>query len=110
MQLKGLNLLDPSAARLITKLLNKDPAERWTAEKCLSSNFFQLKEDTTKANADAGAPAGASDRLPARAPGRWPQPRARAAPCGETRRRRARRARARRARSRAGAQRRWCGS
>ncbi len=50
MELKGLNLLDPSAARLITKLLNKDPAERWTAEKCLSSNFFQLKEDTTKAN------------------------------------------------------------
>merc|ERR1719183_714180 len=51
MELEGLNLLEPSAARVITKLLNKDPAERWTAEKCLSSNFFQLKEDTTQAKA-----------------------------------------------------------
>ena len=55
MQLKGLNLLDPGAARLITKLLHKDPAERWSADKCLSSNFFQLKEDTTSAKADSGA-------------------------------------------------------
>jgi serine/threonine protein kinase len=46
--------LDRSVARLIKKLLVKDPAERWTAAKCLASNFFQLKEDTTQAEASSG--------------------------------------------------------
>ncbi|KAK3239489.1 hypothetical protein CYMTET_50581 [Cymbomonas tetramitiformis] len=47
--LKGLAVCEAGAARLIRyKLLVKEPSERWSAEKVLSSSFFKRMDDTTK--------------------------------------------------------------
>ncbi|KAK3252547.1 hypothetical protein CYMTET_38160 [Cymbomonas tetramitiformis] len=49
MQLKGLQNMEAGAARLIRdKLLVKDPAERWSVDKVLHSNFFKTMDDTTR--------------------------------------------------------------
>jgi serine/threonine protein kinase len=48
MQLKRLQNVEPNAARLISKLLVKDPTERWSASKALNSQFFMHRDDTTK--------------------------------------------------------------
>ena len=48
LELKGLNSLDNDAARLIRKLMVKDPHERWTSLKCLNSSFFRSMEDTAR--------------------------------------------------------------
>jgi len=55
MQLKGLRNVEPNAARLISKLLVKDPAERWSANKALNSQFFRHRDDTTKMAGSAAA-------------------------------------------------------
>ena len=48
LELKGLGSLDPNVARLITKLLHKDPRERLTVQKCLQGSFFKSMDDTTR--------------------------------------------------------------
>ena len=53
LELKGLKSLDPNVARMITKLLVKDPAERLTAHKVLTSSFFKIMDDTTHRAASA---------------------------------------------------------
>jgi serine/threonine protein kinase len=55
MQLKGLQNVEPNAARLISKLLMKYPAERWSANKALNSQFFLHRDDTTKMAGSAAA-------------------------------------------------------
>ena len=48
LDLKRMGLLDPNVSRLITKLLVKNPEERWTASKCMHSSFFKARDDTTR--------------------------------------------------------------
>jgi serine/threonine protein kinase len=40
MPMQGVHNIEPGAARLISKLLVKDPTERWSAHKALHSQFF----------------------------------------------------------------------
>ena len=55
LELKKIGSLDSNVLRLITKLLVKDPDERWTAYKCLNSTFFKSMDDTTRmANSSQG--------------------------------------------------------
>mmetsp|Transcript_40440 Transcript_40440/g.67758 ORF Transcript_40440/g.67758 Transcript_40440/m.67758 type:complete len:472 (+) Transcript_40440:553-1968(+) len=48
LSLKGRHNIDPNAARFISKLLVKDPAERWSSDKAISAQFFRSMDDTTK--------------------------------------------------------------
>ena len=61
--------MDDSAARVIRKLLTKDPAERLTAHAALTSSFFKGIDNTTKM-ANSSAALGEAVRAIAGAPPR----------------------------------------
>jgi hypothetical protein len=46
--LDGLVNVEPNAARLIRKLLTKNPIKRWDANKCQDARIFRSMDDTTK--------------------------------------------------------------
>ena len=46
--MKGLQNIDPNAARFISKVLVKDPVSRWSARKGLNAQFFRNMDDTTR--------------------------------------------------------------
>jgi hypothetical protein len=48
LELKGLKALDVNVARMINRLLVKDPIERLTVHKVLSSSFFKVMDNTTR--------------------------------------------------------------
>ena len=48
LELKKMGSLDTNVSRMITKLLVKDPEERWTSYKCMHSSFFKAMDDTTR--------------------------------------------------------------